>query len=100
MTITIITILTVILAVIGVIPPLATATFVFGLYAGFFSCACSASKLLKKRDDIIREKNETIRKMEYDLRKAKESADLWEYKVRYFYNKYLPEDVKKEITRP
>lgn len=89
-----------ILAVLGVISASVAFCFLSGMFLGAFILAREANGLIANKDKTIHKQNEVIRRMEYDLERAKEAASLWEYKVRHFYNKFLPEDIKEHITAP
>ena len=89
-----------ILTVLGVISPTVASCFLLGMFLGAFILAREANGLIASKDKAIHEQNEVIRRMKYDLESAKETARLWEYKVRHFYNDFLPENIKEHITAP
>ena len=89
-----------ILAVLGVISADVAFCFLAGMFLGAFILAREANGLIASKDKAIHEQNEVIRRMKYDLERAKETARLWEYKVRHFYNDFLPENIKEHITAP
>lgn len=92
--------LIVILAVLGVISAKAAVCFLSGMFIGAFILAREANGLIANKDKTIHEQNEVIRRMEYDLERAKGATSLWEYKVRHFYNKFIPENIKEHRTAP
>ena len=89
-----------ILAVLGVISADVAFCFLAGMFLEAFILAREANGLIASKDKAIHEQNEVIRRMKYDLELAKETARLWEYKVRHFYNDFLPENIKEHITAP
>lgn len=83
---------TIVFTILGVIPPIATIPLIAGLFIGDILATNKACHIIARKNKTIHDHEFTICRLKRELKDAKASAELWEYKVRYYYERNRPTD--------